>query len=373
MNMLYLYGVVATGKPLTFSTEGLAGSVRLIVKGDLGVIVGAAPQNGLCGLAREQAVRLLIMHQQVLEDAMAETTVLPVKFGAVAPGEAAVRRLIQRGGDLLRGSLNDFAGWRQVEIAILWELEYVFAEIAQEAEIAQARTALEAIGASQAERVQFGRKVEASLERRRRSLAEKLVAELNAIAGDITLYPRTDNTMVANFALLLDASGMAALNGELKRLDAEFDGRLTFRCVGPMPPASFVTVEVSFPSTQDIERAQETLNIQAGASRDEIISAYHRLARETHPDVAASQREAARDIDASEPRSARMGELSDAYRLLIAHAKARYSDTDAIADTVIVVPRYFAWVGTGFPPTCPIMPPCSVTIKAKPLRGALRP
>lgn len=336
MNELYLYGVVGNGKPLTFSTDGLAGGVRLIAEGDLGVIVGAAPQNGFRGLAREQAVRLLVMHQQVLEDAMAETTVLPVKFGGIAPGEAAVRQLIKRGGDLLRGHLNDYAGCRQVEIAIFWELEQVFAEIAQEAEIVQARAALETAGANQAERVQFGRKVEASLERRRQSLADKLAAELKAASREITQNPLTDNSMVANFTLLLDAAGMAALNGELHRLDADFDGRLQFRCVGPMPPASFATVEVSFPSRQAIECAKQTLNIQGGGSRDEIISAYHRLARETHPDSVTSRQEDARDTNVSEPTSARMGELSDAYRLLMAHAKARSSDADAITETVIV-------------------------------------
>jgi hypothetical protein len=332
MSELYLYGVVGAGKPLTLSTEGLAGGVRLIAEGDLGVIVGAAPQSGLRELTREQALRLLIMHQQVLENAMAETTVLPIKFGAVAPSEAAVRRLMKRGGDLLRGRLDDFAGRRQVEISIFWELDRVFAEIAQEAEIAQARAALGA-GASQAERIQLGQKVEASLERRRRSLAEKLAVELKAVARDITLNPLTDNRMVANFALLLDVADTDALEDTLNRLDADFDGRLRFRCVGPMPPASFATVDVSFPSRQAIEHAKRTLNIQGEASRSEIVSAYHRLARETHPDAIAPRLDAA---NVCKQTSARMGELSDAYRLLMANAKAQSSNADAIAETVIV-------------------------------------
>jgi hypothetical protein len=339
MSELYLYGVVRTGRPLTLSSEGVAGGVRLIAEGDLGVIVGVAPQSGFRGLAREQAVRLLIMHQQVLESAMAETTVLPIKFGATAPDEAAARRLIRRGGDLLRSRLDDFAGRRQVEIAVFWELDQIFAEIAQEAEIAQARAALQA-GASQAERIQLGQKVEASLERRRRSLTEKLAAELKAVVRDIALNSLADNRMVANFALLLDAADIAALEETLNRLDADFDGRLRFRWVGPLPPVSFATVEVSFPSPQAIEHAKRTLNIQGEASRSEIVSAYRRLARETHPDAMASRRDAAQDLsqDANirEQISARMGELSDAYRLLMAHAKAQSSDAEAMADTVIV-------------------------------------
>jgi hypothetical protein len=121
------------------------------------------------------------------------------------------------------------------------------------------------------------------------------------------------------------------LEDTLNRLDAGFEGQMKFRCVGPLPPSSFATVEVSFPSRQAIDRARQTLNVEGMACRNEIVSAFRRLARENHPDAKGAQSPAAH-----EQSSARMGELSAAYRLLMAHVKAQAPDASDTTQTVIV-------------------------------------
>jgi hypothetical protein len=208
MSALYLYGVIGAENPLTLSIDGLAGGVHVIAEGDLGAIAGAAPECELQGLTREQAVRFLLKHQEALEIAMAETTVLPVRFGVIAPNEAAVRRMLDQGADLFHARLEEFAGRCQMEIVVSWRLDRVFAEIAREPEIARAQNAIPA-GAGEDERAQFGLMVKAELNRRRSSLAEELAAELKAVARDIAVNPLMDDSMVANFALLLEKDDMS--------------------------------------------------------------------------------------------------------------------------------------------------------------------
>lgn len=329
MSAHYLYGVVKTGQPLSLTVDGVAGNVRLLTEAGLGAIVGAAPDCPLRDMNREQTLRLLVKHQETLEAAMAQTTVLPVKFGAAAPDEAAVRRMLARGAELLRSRLDEFAGRQQHEIVVSWELQSVFAEIAMEDDIAQAKQAIQAAGndgAGKTAQLEFGRKVKAALDRRRTATSEQIREGLKAVALDIAANAIMDDRMVANFAVLMDKNDGDALERALDRLDAEFEGRLKFRCVGPLPPASFATVEVAFPSRQAIEQARRTLNIEGAADKQEIVSAFRRLARENHPDTAPTQ----------EQGIERMGQLSGAYQLLLAHAKTQGADDDDEAPAVII-------------------------------------
>lgn len=334
MSAVYIYGVVRSGKksgkPLNLTEDGVAGGVRLLEDGDLGAIVGAAPDVPLRDLTREQTLRLLVRHQETLEAAMAETTVLPVKFGVAAPDEAAVRRMLAQGGTLLGERLDEFAGRQQLEIVVTWRLDQVFAEIGAEADIARARQAIMELGdgiGDNAARVEFGQKVKAALERRRAEAAGKIRKGLAAIALDIAANAVMDDAMVANFAVLLKKEDSAALDGALEALDADFNGSLRFRCVGPLPPTSFATVEVAFPSRQAIEQARQTLNIDGAAGRHEIVTAFRQLARENHPDLGAAEEQGAE----------RMGQLSGAYRLLMAQAKSQRLDGDSDDDGPAVI------------------------------------
>ena len=72
---------------------------------------------------------------------------LPVKFGTVAPSEAAVRSLLRQQRDMLTGLLAEFSGYIQMEIVVLWQPEAVFGEIAAEPAIAEARKEAQKAGA----------------------------------------------------------------------------------------------------------------------------------------------------------------------------------------------------------------------------------
>jgi hypothetical protein len=334
MSAVYIYGVVKSGeksgKTLSLSVDGVAGGVRLLEEGELGAIVGAAPDVPLRDLTREQTLRLLVKHQETLEAAMAETTVLPVKFGAAAPDEAAVRRMLAQGGTLLKERLDEFAGRQQLEIVVTWELDQVFVEIGAEPDIVLARQAIMASGngiGDNATRLEFGQKVKTALERRRAAAAKKIREGLSSIALDIAVNAVMDDRMVANFAVLLGKKDGAALDGALEALDADFKGSLRFRCVGPLPPTSFATVEVAFPSRQAIEQARQTLNIGGAADKHEIVSAFRQLARENHPDLGAAEEQGAE----------RISQLSGAYRLLMAQAKLQGLDGDIDDDAPAVI------------------------------------
>jgi hypothetical protein len=295
-------------------------------------------------MTRQEAVRYLVSHQRVLETVMDAFPVLPVKFGTVLPDERWVHRLLAQGESLFRTTLEKFADRVQMEVVVLWNLQEIFQEIGQEEPIARLKTQIASLPPDQmaTARVAIGQMVYASLERRRTALRDRLLPPLREVALDIVVNPLMDDSMVANVALLVvgdarqgeDSRAEAEeeehsapwpdrqpvlwpgtgdrLDQRLEMLDKEFEGRLHFRCVGPLPPYSFATIEVRVPSFDEVDEARRRLGLGETATFAEVRRAYHRLASRLHPD---------HNHDAQEAES-RMAELTRAYRLLTSYAEA---------------------------------------------------
>jgi len=317
MTATYVYAIIPTGNRVIF--DEVAGvddeqdEVYTVPHRDLAAVVSASPLADYRGLKRDQAARYLVTHQRVVEAVMRAFPVLPVKFGTVLSDEDSVRRLLAQGETLFRTTMEEFAGRVQMEVVVLWDLQKVFQEIGQEAHIAQLKAQIAGHPPEETliERVAIGQLVQKSLEQRRASSRDYLIYSLSKVALDSMVNPLMDDSMVVNVALLVDEAGQEALDQQLELLDEEFEGQLTFRRVGPLPPYSFATVEVEVPSFEAIDEARRRLGLGETATAGEIRRAYHRLAGTAHPDHNPDDPEA----------EARMTELAHAYELLTAYAE----------------------------------------------------
>ena len=328
MPATYVYAVIPCERRVSFEVAGMDDDhdeVHAIPNGGLAAVVGASPLADYRGLKRDQAVRYLLTHQRVVEAVMHDFPVLPLGFGSVLPDESWAYRLLDQGAPLFRTTLDRVAGRVQMELVVLWNLQQVFAEIGQEAHIVQLKqqAAARPPQETQVERVAVGQMVHASLQQRRAALQEHIVHALRQIAQDVLLNPAMDDSMVANVALLLDQAGREALDRLLATLDRESEGRLLFRCVGPLPPYSFATLEVDLVSFQAVEQARRLLGLAERVASREIKHAYRQLAAEQHP-----------DRNRQDPQAeARMAELTQGYKLLSRYAghQAPTSDQGAQA------------------------------------------
>jgi hypothetical protein len=326
---IYLYAVIPTGDEIIFDVVG-AGSnndeVYTITQRDpvgtehrsarsnqaLAALVSASPLPDFRGLKRNQAAAHLVAHQRVVEAVMQDFPLLPVKFGTILTDEAQVRRFLAQGEPLFHTALEKFSGRAQMEVVALWNLPQLFQEIGQEAQIANLRTQITGSPPEKtmAERIAIGQMVHASLEQRRAALRDRLMPPLREIDPNLIINPPMDDSMIVNVALLLDQAGREALDRRLDWLDQEFEGRFLFRCVGPLPPYSFATVEVQVPSFVSVELARRCMGLGEKVNPGEIKEAYYRLAGQLHPDHQPDDPQA----------QARMAELTQAYKLLTNYA-----------------------------------------------------
>ena len=321
MGATYVYAIIPTGDRLVLDVAGVgkAGSdhdtVYCVPGRDVAALVSASSLEDYRGLDRRESAIHLVAHQRVVEAAMREFPVLPVKFGTVLPGEEWVSRLLAQGESLFRTTLDRFAGLTQMEVVILWNLDQVFKEIGQEETIVSLKGAISGRPPkeTESERVALGRMVQASLERRRTALRDRLLPPLQKVAVDLVINPIMDDSMVANVALLVDKERQGELDQRLASLDQELHGQLLFRCVGPLPPYSFGTVEIQLPSFEAVDEARQRLGLGEAATPGEIKRAYRRLAGQSHPDRRPDEADA----------EARMTELTLAYQLLSVYAEGQ--------------------------------------------------
>jgi hypothetical protein len=90
------------------------------------------------------------------------------------------------------------------------------------------------------ERIELGERVAHALQRRRETDAGQLLAELEAVSLAQEVGAPTHERVVLNASFLVDRGQAAKFDEVLEGLARERAGRMRFRCVGPLPPHSFV-------------------------------------------------------------------------------------------------------------------------------------
>jgi DnaJ-domain-containing protein 1 len=319
---LHLYAIVASGQhgqDAPASTDTIADGLSTIVAGPYSAVVGGGPGPDLKGRSREDLGHLLIAHQKVIEQLMRTAPVLPVKFGTWMPDAKGIRELLERGRPLLDSTFAELKGCTQLEVSVTWDVEAVFADIAGEEAVARLKAQIADNGqaATTAQRLALGRLVKAALERRRAAVATQISHALRAVAVDAIASPVAADRVVLHLVLLLKIDALGEVDRCLETLDAAYGARLCFRCVGPMPPANFATLEIERLESAEMERAGRILGVAPTASLDDVRCAYRRLARAAHPDAS----------DRCEGKAGTMAALSDAYRALARYARPRGGST----------------------------------------------
>lgn len=242
----YVYGVIRRPALLTLSFTGIDDKpVTLVPFENLAAVVSESPVRRY-QVSREYTLK----HEWVIEQVMQYYTVLPVRFGTVAANEDDIRvKLLRRQFGSLHGLLKRMDNKVELGVKAFWEQERIFANLVDEdPELRLFRDAL--AGKSEAEtryeRIQLGQLVEQALAERRTRDAQQIVETLRPLAQDVRKNPTLGDMMVLNAAFLVDKRRESVFDARMQALDAEFNGSLRFRYVGPLPPFNFVSLVVNW-------------------------------------------------------------------------------------------------------------------------------
>jgi len=135
----------------------------------------------------------------------------------------------------------------------------------------------------------------------------------------------------------VERANQEEFDSRVRQLNDLFHDRINFRIIGPLPPYSFATVEVTRLSPEKIEEARQLLGLGEVISEAEVRRAYRHLAAETHP-----------DRKGDEMAKVRFAKLRQASDLLIAYCQGQAESGGSLLISIRRLKNeYLHFVGTG--------------------------
>jgi hypothetical protein len=190
--------------------------------------------------------RELLSHSDVLNETVASTAVLPLRFGTTFPdGETVVRELLQPRHDELRDLLAQLQDRVELMVRAFYVEAAIYAEIVRdEPRVARLRDLTRGREGPEthAARVELGSAVAAALEARTRRDAAEILDTLRPFALDLHVDEARVEHQVLHASVLVERESVPAVDAALDALAARQHGRIDFKYVGPLAPHSFVSL-----------------------------------------------------------------------------------------------------------------------------------
>lgn len=244
----YMYCIIRSAEPRQFATRGI---------GERGDIVHTVPFMNLAAVVSDSPIveyessrRNMMAHTLVLEEVMRDFTLLPVRFGTVAPSAEAIQeKVLKRRFGEFHGLLQELEGRVELGLKAFWYEGVIFHEIvAENPPIRHLRDSLTGRRPEETyyERIRLGEVVEAAIWKKRDEDAEKILSPLRPLGYQSQVNKVVTDRMVLNAAFLVERSRQGEFDAAVKRLDEEMGKRLIFKYVGPVPPYNFVSIVVTW-------------------------------------------------------------------------------------------------------------------------------
>src|SRR3954471_9323603 len=179
----YVYGVTRAGATERSPGEGIDGELVEVATHDgLAALVSDAP-NVPVKVSR----RNLMAHSRVLQSVIAQSCVLPMKFGVVMPSREAVEtELLEAHRDLLEEHLRVLEPYVELDVrGLAAEHELLQAIVAERPDIARLRAAIEGrpVESTYHESIRLGELVAHAVADKREEIAQYILGELEPLAA----------------------------------------------------------------------------------------------------------------------------------------------------------------------------------------------
>lgn len=234
----YVYGIAAATHPSLPKDLGGVGEparpVRVLKEGDLAAIVSDAPE----GLRPKR--RDLLAHQNVLSEAGAGGSVLPMRFGSVAPDDGAVTEVLAERAEHYAERLGALDGKVEYNIKASHDEEAVLHRVMAADPQIRARTEANRTsgGGSYEDRLQLGEMVASAVQALEAEDAASLQQALEPAAEAVSAGPESTGWL-ANLSFLVDRDKSASFLDAVEEVRAALP-HVDVRVNGPLPPYSFV-------------------------------------------------------------------------------------------------------------------------------------
>ena len=273
----FLYAIIENESREVYSLIGIDGApLEVIPYRDIAAIVSPIElkrfeERGEDGLKAD-----LVEYQQVNLRLMEGHTVVPMRFGFTAKDYEQVAEVLEKAYLQLKSFLIRFRGRVELVVQALWDLPNLLKELGEEEEVLRAK--------EEGQVLEVGRILFERAEARKKELTQTIHDTLSPLATDFSEGPIKEESMILNHSYLVDRDREHLFDQAVNHLANRYEGRLTFRYIGPIPPYSFANIELTRGNFEVIDEARRTLGLPERASLEQVNRAFRRLALTLHPD-----------------------------------------------------------------------------------------
>lgn len=240
-------------------------------------------------MRKDALARLLVGHQKAIERVMGlGVSIIPMKLGTFAKDENEVKDILNKGYNFVKHVAEKINNKIEIDVVATWsDFNSVLKEAAEEKEIKELKEKLlsNPKEVTVDDQMKIGSLLKKALDERRDKFAKEIEDNLKIFCVNFKTHGLMNDKMVVNIAFLVDKDKREDFDKKVEELNAQFNEKLNFRCVGPLPPYSFYTLEINKLKSEEIDWAKKRLGILNDiTSKEELKKAYHRQAFSTHPD-----------------------------------------------------------------------------------------
>jgi len=260
---------------------------------------------------KDTLAKLLVWHQKVIEKIMSlKHTIIPVRLGTFTVDEAGVKDILSKGYSLIKDIMENIRDKIETDVVATWaDFNSTLKEIGEEKEIKKFKEKILANPKriTVDDQMKVGVMAKKALDKKREKYALQIQTFLKNYCVAFKVHELMDDRMVINVAFLINKREQKDFDRKVEEINTKFAEKLNFRCVGPLPPYSFYTLEIKKMQFEEIDWAKKKLRLLDDfATKEEIKKAYKTLAFSFHPDRNPNTPGIEKEFD----------EVTKAYRIL---------------------------------------------------------
>lgn len=285
----YIYGVIGEKRERSFGRIGIVNheEVYLIGFNDISAVVSNSCVNSFDSNKKDVLLNNLLTHQAIIEKVMKDYSIIPVKFAAFVNDEIEVKEFLCKGYSEFKKILEEIKDKIEFDVVVIFNRDKIFSHILNENEEIQRlqreiSTKPEDITSS--EKIELGKKVQLSLYERRKKYEKEILSYLSEEVINYRPHDVLNDMMVMNVSFLIFKRKEEKFDQKINKLDEKYNQLMNFRCIGPLPPYSFRTIEVKKLNFEEFNKAREILGLGEEISIPIIKEAYRKLIQKYHPD-----------------------------------------------------------------------------------------
>jgi hypothetical protein len=317
---IYIYGIINSNNASDIFTPKDSykkENVYTIPYQDVSAVVSNSEIIDFTYSSKDASAQLLVWHQKVIEKIMSlKYTIIPVRLGTFMVDEAEVKDILSKGYSLIKNIMEKIRDKIETDLVATWaDFGLALKEIGEEKEIKKLKEKILANPKriTVNDQMKVGIILKKALDNKREKYAFKIQSALKNVSHDLKIHELMDDKMVINSAFLINKSRQKEFYRKIESLNYEFDDKLNFRCVGPLPPYSFYTIDIRKMKFEEIDWAKKKLRLSDDfVTKNEVKKVYRKLAFSFHPDRNPNTPGIGKEFD----------ELNKAYRILNGYGEA---------------------------------------------------